>query len=150
MRLIYQAKRVVTGQCYIGQADGVKAIAQDWRRICHQAHFENSRLHQAIRKFGPNSFQLSVIDTCHSDCEELIASYVEERGGAIGYNRRNLDLAKAQLLRHRDHRLEAYNIQLQEVLGRPVPKPHPKSRSFRSMTLITIILILALVKHGHN
>lgn len=90
--LIYKWTNLVNGKVYIGLT--TKTLSNRTRM-----HVNNSRagsnlpLHNAIRKYGPASFKVEVIETCTS-MEELIKAemkYIEELKclAPNGYNLRN-------------------------------------------------------------
>ena len=140
--LIYQAKRLASNQCYIGAAPSVRGVVHDWNRVLLQSCHDNDRLFQAVERFGVKAFKLSIIDERHErDVDRLIASYVEDKGGAIGYNSRNLELADARMLVAKD--VTSYNRELQQLTSYPQLRD-PKG-PFRITRLCLLLLVACIL-----
>ena len=139
--LIYQAKRIVTNQCYIGSASSVRGVVLDWNRVLLQSCHDNDRLFQAVERFGVTAFKLSIIDERHEqDVDRLIASHVEDKGGVIGYNNRNVELADPRMLVSKD--LTRYNRELRALTTYPQLRD-PKGPI--RLTRLCLLLVMACI-----
>lgn len=88
--IIYKITNKINGKIYIGKT--TKTLAQRWRQ--HQKHVRAGSqvyLHRAVRKYGPDAFQLEIIHTVETE-EELntlethyITQYQSHKP-EIGYN----------------------------------------------------------------
>jgi group I intron endonuclease len=88
--IIYILQNKVNGKVYVGQTSGT--LEKRWNQ--HKASARNGngwRIYRAIRKYGPDSFNVSVLATCETleeaDCLEkrYIASF-NSQDPVYGYN----------------------------------------------------------------
>lgn len=81
---IYKIKNKINGKIYIGQSTD---IAKRWNE--HKRCKDNCVIHKAIRKYGAENFEFSVIQEClSSQLDDLEAYYIQEYHSVIplGYN----------------------------------------------------------------
>lgn len=89
---IYQIKNLKNGKLYIGQSTNIRTR---WTQHIKSAMSKNSTclIHKAIRKYGVESFEFSVIQECENDRDTLNALeifYIEQLNTMVpnGYNMR--------------------------------------------------------------
>lgn len=72
---VYLITNLLNGKKYVGQT--ICDVRRRWSQHKNEAKKGSvSAIHAAIRKYGPENFQMVIIDTVYSNREELIASEI--------------------------------------------------------------------------
>lgn len=88
---IYKITNKINGKNYIGQSIDIERRIKDhfWKSKCMKDISFNSILHQAIRKYGPDNFEWTVIEECSiSNIDSLEQKYITQYNSITpnGYN----------------------------------------------------------------
>jgi len=85
---IYKITNIINDKIYIGQTNNIK---KRWKRHISDSYKKNTILSRAMRKYGIDNFNISIIDICYNikTCYFLEKKYIKEcnsRDTTIGYN----------------------------------------------------------------
>ena len=84
---IYKITNILNGMCYIGQTK--RDPARRWYEHQWETSRSNLPLHNAIRKYGTDSFMFEVIDSCDYTCANELEIYYIDKYDTFnnGYNK---------------------------------------------------------------
>lgn len=88
--IVYLVKNVIDGKIYVGKTS-LKLSTRWNNHIAHAKQNSSTHLHRAIRKYGPDSFTISLLATASTlkELSELETKYIAELSSnapEIGYN----------------------------------------------------------------
>lgn len=85
MSFIYKLINTFTNKIYIGKSK--KPVSQRWaRHITSSERGSNTKLHNSIRKYGPQAFTIETIEETHLDNEKEIFWINFYNSSETGYN----------------------------------------------------------------
>lgn len=88
---IYRITNETTGRSYIGQTSQVNGLHRRWMDHCKKAaRGATTPLHAAIRQYGPDDFQVSLLMTCEPEMadfyEQIAISAMQTTESRFGFN----------------------------------------------------------------
>lgn len=121
MRIIYCYKNLINGKEYIGQTNNLKRRMKQHLQDSYH-NYDNNRynqvIHQAIRKYGIENFQISILEDEISDetIDEKEKCYIKKHNSILpnGYNMTEGGLSNKTLLFHQEYLKQNMNKLLKQ------------------------------------
>lgn len=109
--VVYKVQNKVTGKIYVGQT--TKTISQRWTEHVYDSIGKKSKdrgsyLHEAVRKYGPDNFDISVLNLCcNKEALDSVETFYIKELNTVRPNGYNISLGGAGVMHGRKMSPEA-------------------------------------------